>query len=472
MLILGNKYVVSFFCLCIPVLCFASSAFHVDPIAPIILGVSTVLFFAVLGRYLARQVNQPPVLGELLIGILVGNLFYYLGFQLISVLREGPAVLEILAHVLNGSSLEQSVFLTLGSGKNAALITKLLQGPDSLNLIRVAQVVDIFSRYGVIFLIFLVGLESSVEDMAMRGVESMRVAVIGVMAPMILGFIVAKLTMPGLSLQTDLFIAATLGATSVGITARVLSDLNKTKTREAKVILGAAMLDDILGLIILAIVSSIIITGNVDARAIMKIIALAILFLSSTLLMGPMIVSAVTQVLHKMDITEAKLFVSFLFVMLMAWLATVVDLATIVGAFAAGIILHDGYFMHMEKGRKSYTIRELVAPLQSILAPLFFILIGIQVKIESFFDIKVIILAMGLLIAAILGKIISGYGASKDCNRIAIGLGMLPRGEVGIIFASIGKNLGVLSDQLFSAIVLMVIVTTLIAPPMLKKKFK
>lgn len=158
--------------------------------------------------------------------------------------------------------------------------------------------------------------------------------------------------------------------------------------------------------------------------------------------------------------------------MTLAWLASFIQLAAIIGAFAAGIILHDGYFKSndsfQEEGR---SIHQLVSPLESILAPMFFIVIGIQVKLETFYNWNVIILASGLVVAAIIGKLVSGLGANRKDDRLLIGIGMLPRGEVGLIFASIGRTLGVISDDLFSAIVLMVIITTFIAPPLLKVRY-
>lgn len=440
-----------------------------DPIAPVILGVTGILFFAVLGRFTARKIGLPSVLGELLMGMLIGNIFYFLGAPFFIVLREGSQVFNVMGHMLAGSSLHEAVPLALGTGDSAKELLQVLKGPHGLDYLKVSHVVDIFSRYGVIFLLFLVGLEISVSDLKETGADSVRVAVIGVVAPMILGFFVVRLFFPELRLAADLFIAATLAATSISITARVLHEMNKTKSQESHVILGAAMLDDILGLIILALVTSMIVTGSIEIRNIVRILAMASLFLVSTLMLGPYILKLLVKLLRQMNVMEAKLFISFLFVMALAWLATIVDLATIVGAFAAGIILHDGYFHYWgDTSNHRYSIKDLVAPLESILAPIFFTLIGIQVKMEAFFDWRVVLLATALILAAMLGKLLCGVGASRGSDRLAIGIGMMPRGEVGLVFASIGKNLGVINDQLFASIILMVVVTTLIAPPLLK----
>ncbi len=453
-----------------PLLSFAATnVHHSDPVAPVIIGVTGILFFAILGRFLARKLNQPSVLGELLMGVLVGNLFYFLGFHLFTVLREGPIVFTIIGHTIRGMDLTEAVRQTVSNTHYANELIAVIRGYDSIEILQVAYVVDVFSRYGVIFLLFLVGLESSVEQLKSTGWDSFRVAMIGVLAPIGLGFIALEWLLPGLSLNTNLFIAATLGATSISISARVLSDLNQTRSREAQVILGAAMFDDILGLIILAIVTSIITTGSITAGGVSRIVLLAALFIMSALYIGPFFLRGLVHLLRRMDLNEAKLFISFLFVMVMAWFASIVELATIVGAFAAGLILHEGYFYHWGDSTKhQYTIKDLVSPLESILAPIFFVLIGIQVKLETFFDWHVLFSAIILLIAAILGKLLCGIGVKKGFNRLAIGLGMLPRGEVGLVFASIGKNLGVISDSMFAAVILMVIVTTLISPPLLK----
>jgi Kef-type K+ transport system membrane component KefB len=163
------------------------------------------------------------------------------------------------------------------------------------------------------------------------------------------------------------------------------------------------------------------------------------------------------------------MFISFLFVMVLAWMANLAGLATIVGAFTAGLIMQDAYFRHWGHERDhTICIRDLIMPLEVILVPIFFVLMGIQVKLETFFDTQVLVLSIGLLVSAIIGKLLAGFGASRTNNRWAIGIGMLPRGEVGLIFAAIGKSLNVIDDALFSAIVLMVIITTLLAPPLLK----
>jgi len=456
-----------------PVIAFANTAQpHLDPAASVILWVTLLFFGGVIGRYIALRFHQPGVLGELLMGVVVGNICYFFGIELAVILREGPAIFSIMRDLLAGDSLPNAINAVIHNATSVQQMFLALSGTQGPELIKVAYVVDAFSRYGVIFLLFMVGLESSVADLKTTGRESLQVAVIGVLAPILLGLLVSYVLLPNALFSTHLFVAATLSATSVGITARVLKEMKKLGTREARTVLGAAMIDDILGLVILAIVSSLVIRGVVNMAMIGQIILFATLFFAAVLWIGPWVLRQAVRFFAFLEPWEAKLTIAFLFVMSLSWFATIVHLATIIGAFAAGVIIHDGLFKVRDgEHQRAIGIKELMAPLEAILAPLFFMLIGIQVKMETFLNGHVLVMATGLILAAILGKLISGLGANRKDDRFLIGIGMLPRGEVGLVFASIGKTLGVISDELFSAIILMVIVTTFIAPIWLKARY-
>jgi len=442
---------------------------HGDPIAPVILGVTSILAFAVIGRVAARKLGQPTVLGELLMGILLGNVAWYLGFDLITVLREGSRVFDVVNLTLAGSPIGVVADSIFGPEK-APEIVRIITGPHGGQVMQVAQTVDVFSRYGVIFMLFMVGLQTNLAEMRGVGADSIRVAIIGVLAPVAIGFGVTLVLRPEMPANSDMFVAATLAATSVGITAQVLREMGRDQSREGHIIVGAAVFDDILGLVLLAVVSGIIVSGSVNVAEIASVVVISSLFLIAAASLGPVIVRFAASALGRLDIVEAKMFTSYLFVMLLAWMANLAGLATIIGAFAAGILLHDSYFTeHAGKnGDRIVTIRELIMPLEVILVPIFFILIGIQVKLETFFSWPVVTLAGGLLVAAIFGKLVSGLGAFGHSSRWMIGVGMVPRGEVGLVFAAIGRTLGVIDDSEFAAIALMVIVTTVVAPPWLK----
>ncbi|MBT8101512.1 MAG: cation:proton antiporter [Gammaproteobacteria bacterium] len=442
---------------------------HGDPIAPVILGVTTILAFAIIGRVAARKLKQPTVLGELLMGILLGNLAWYLKVDLFILLREGPRVFELVQHTLAGASID-TVAVTLFGQDTGPEIARIITGPHGGEVMQVAHAVDIFSRYGVIFMLFMVGLQTNLEQMRRVGADSARVALIGVALPLALGFAAVWMLRPALPFSSIIFVAATLGATSLGITARVLEELDYSTSREGRIILGAAVYDDILGLIILAVVSGIVLSGSVDVSEIVKVILISSLFLAAAIVFGPAIVRFSAYVMKRLDLVEAKMFTSYLFVMVLAWMANLAGLATIIGAFAAGVVLSDSFFEkrnHSDR-RRVVTIRELIMPLEVILVPIFFILIGMQVKVETFMSAPVATLAAGLLVAAVIGKLASGLGARRPVSKLIVGIGMTPRGEVGLVFAAIGRTLGVIDDSMFAALVLMIIVTTLGAPAWLK----
>ncbi len=446
----------------------APSVSHADPIAPVIFGVTVILSFALIGRFTARKLGQPTVLGELIMGLLLGNVLYYTGYDLILVLREGTTALDMARLALEGHGWDAAAEMVMGPVQGPAFL-EVLRGVHGGDYVQIAQAVDIFSRYGVIFLLFHVGLDTCVAELRQVGFDSLRVAVLGVLVPFALGFSVAWVIVPDASHAQHIFLGATLGATSIGITARVLQDLNRTHSHEARIILGAAVMDDVLGLIMLAIVSGIVVTGSVEFHEIARTVVLATLFIVSVLMVGPYVLDFIIRMLRHLTVAEAKLFISFIFVMVLAWTANLVGLATIVGAFAAGLLMLESQFRYWGPHHKhKYSIKELFAPLEAILVPIFFVLMGIQVKLEMFLDWQVVMMALGLLAAAILGKLLAGLGAFGRVKRLAVGIGMVPRGEVGLVFASIGKSLGVVDTAMFSAVVLMVIVTTLITPPWLK----
>ena len=446
---------------------------HSDPSSAIIFWGTILLSFGILGRYIAKSLGQPGVLGELLMGVVVGNVCYAYHVQLIVILRDSAAVFSVIQQMLQGMSLKHAVHQLIPDAAYAKQVLAAMSGQNGQQWIAVTFVVDALSRYGVIFLLFMVGLESSLHDLKKTGKESTLVAVIGVIAPIILGLLVTRWMLPDAPFSTALFVAATLSATSVGITARVLHDMKKLNTREAKTIMGAAMLDDVLGLVILAIVSSMVLVGSVNPVMITRIVFMALVFFPASLWLGPKLLHRMVAWISFVDPWEAKLLTSFIFIMGFSWLATLVNMSTIIGAFIAGIILHEGFFETREREVKNpLSIRNLLAPFEAVFAPLFFVLIGVQVRLETFLDKQVLLFSLCLLVAAIIGKLLSGLGGNRNDDRWLIGIGMIPRGEVGLVFASVGKSLHIIPDSLFSAMVVMVVVTTFITPVWMKMQYQ
>jgi Kef-type K+ transport system membrane component KefB len=420
---------------------FAEAAGHSDPIAPALLALFVVLLAAKLGDELFERLSLPAVLGELIAGIALGNLV-----------------------LLNPSWSFLEPLRVTPVRENWALI------------------IDSLARFGVIILLFEVGLESTVKGMMKVGKSALLVAVLGVIAPFLLGFAVSWIfvkelppalaaAVPGFSLNyVHLFMGAVLCATSVGITARVFKDLGKPQTKEAQIILGAAVIDDVLGLIILAVVSGIVSAAEMgralDIGSILRLIGVAVLFLVGSLTVGAFLVPRIMGQLAKLRTGGMMIVSALLFCFGMAYLANAVGLAPIVGAFEAGLLLEE---VHFRKFREDIQIEHLIKPISAFLVPVFFVLMGIQVRLETFAQLSVLGVATGLTIAAIVGKQVCGFGVlERGFDRLSVGIGMIPRGEVGLIFVGAGRLLKVIDNATFSAAVIMAIATTLITPPVLK----
>jgi Kef-type K+ transport system membrane component KefB len=336
----------------------------------------------------------------------------------------------------------------------------------------------VLAEIGVIFLLFEVGLESNLKDMMSVGVSSLLVATAGIIAPMLLGWGVGAIFLPHEDRLVHVFIGATLCATSVGITARVLRDLGKVSTKEARIVLGAAVIDDVMGLLVLAVVSGMIAAANqggagLSVLSIVWIVAKATLFLVGSLVIGLYASPRMFGLASKLRVHGMLLVTSISFCFLLAYLASVIGLAPIVGAFAAGLILDNVHYKDF-LDRGEHTIDELLRPITTFLVPIFFVLMGIRVDLATFGNLNILGFASVLTLAAIVGKQVCGLAVvERGLNRLAIGLGMIPRGEVGLIFAAIGMGLvlngeRVVSTSTFSAVVIMVMVTTLVTPPVLK----
>ena len=446
-----------------------TSTFESLTTVSLIFGIVMILSFALLGRIGARKLGFPTVFGELLAGILIGNLFYFWGYDLMVILREGTSCVDIARLALSGHSWDEAAQMVLGEESGGKVID-LLRGHNGGQYLQITQAADLFLHYGLIFVMFHIGLGTYViSQLRTLDANSLQVAVIGAFAPMMLGFMAILVLASDTSHTGHIFIAATLGTTGIAVTSNFLAHIGKDNSREARIILGAAVMDDVLGLVMLAIATGIAVTGSTELVDIGRTTVRACLFLACAFGLGPAFLRFLISILHRFDVMEAKLFVSFILVIFLSGLATIIQLSPIVGAFAAGLLMHESHFktwgdLHQDK----HTIRELFAPLEVIIVPAFFVLMGIQVKLEILLDWQVIYIFAGLLAAAVVGKWISGLGARGKVNRAAVGIGMMPRGEVGLAFAFIGKSLGVLDAAMFTVIVLMVVATTLMTPLMLR----
>jgi Kef-type K+ transport system membrane component KefB len=438
---------------------------HADPVVPILIASIFITLGAALGGMLMRWVKQPAVLGELLVGLLAGNLGYYFGNPTLTVLREGDNLSRIASLALtSANTIGDATLKLLPPGPHTDLLAQLLSGPQGQTYIYVYSFIDIISRLAILVLLFMVGLEISLVEMKRVGKYATYVAVLGIVLPMVMGMGVMKLLHPNNPLAVDLFVGGILTATSVGITARVLRDLGRETTEEARIILGAAVIDDVLCLIVLAVVSGLAVTGAISFGSIAVITGKAALFLVASLGIGIWLTPKLVRRLTSVGVSNLKLLFGVSFALLLAWLANVAQLATIVGAFAAGMVLNSFFDQEVEGA----SLHELLSPIESLVVPLFFVWMGIQVKLETMASKDVLIAGLGLTIVAIAGKVAAGWGCPPSLNRLAVGFGMMPRGEVGLIFAGIGRGIGVVDEGLFSAIVLLVMVTTVLAPILLR----
>jgi len=401
-----------------------------DATSSLLLALVVLLPSAKLAGMAAERLGQPAVLGELLAGMLLGNLG--------------------------------------------------LVGFYGLDYLKTDAAVEILASLGVILLLFEVGLDSSLADLMKVGLSSLLVAVVGVVLPFGLGWLVGALMLPEHTFYVHAFIGATLCATSVGITARVLKDIRKIGSPEAKIILGAAVIDDILGLVVLAIITGMIQGAGggleLSVGSVLWLVAKVVIFLAGSLLLGVLLLPRFFRQAAKAQ-TKGMLFsLSLAFCFLLSYLATLIDLASIVGAFAAGLILERVPFEdYLREGELSP--EAMLHPLSAFLVPLFFMQMGLKIDLSSLFSPEVLGLALALTVVAILGKQACGLGAvERGLNRVSIGIGMVPRGEVGLIFAGVGLTLSVggeriIHEAVFSAILTMVMVTTVITPPLLQWSF-
>ena len=400
---------------------------HQDPVAFVALAIAVLLIVAKLGGELAERMGQPAVLGELVAGVVLGNMSL-LGFH-------------------------------------------------GLERIEADATVNMLASLGVLILLFEVGLESSVGEMLKVGPSSLLVAVLGVAAPFVLGWGVGAWLLPQASPYLHAFMGATLCATSVGITARVFEDLGRSKSAEARVILGAAVIDDVLGLVILSAVTGVIVAADSgrspSAGTMLLPLGKAIGFLAVALTLGlwlsPKLFTAATWLKGR----GVLLALGLALCLILSWASGLIGLAPIVGAFAAGLILEPAHYKMLAE-RDGRSLADLIRPIGGFLIPIFFVLMGMHTDLKAFGQPGVIGVASALTVAAILGKQACSLGVLGGvADRWTVGIGMIPRGEVGLIFANIGLSLTVAGERIvdgaeFSAIVVMVIVTTLVTPPALK----
>jgi len=401
-----------------------------------------------IGGELSRMMDLPPVLGELVGGVVVG-----------------ASALHLVVFPDSGVAASDSIIMTI-----LQFINNLT--PDALTSIFQTQseVVSVLAELGVIILLFEIGLESDLKELQKVGYQATIVACVGVAVPFAAGTAGLVLLFHAPVIPA-IFAGAALTATSIGITSKVLSEIGQLKSREGQIIVGAAVIDDILGIIVLAVVASLAKTGEVDIFNVIYLIVSATVFLIGSILLGKYFNQTFVAIANKLQTRGNLIIPAFIFAFFMAFLGNAIHLEAILGAFAAGLVL--------DETDKRKELDEQVKPIADILVPVFFVTVGAKVDLGVLNPLvpgnrEGLIISTFLILVAIIGKVVTGWSifGQAGINRLAVGVGMIPRGEVGLVFAGIGAASGTLDKPLQAAIVIMVILTTFLAPPLLRLAFK
>mgnify|MGYP005845539843 CR=1 FL=1 len=416
-------------------------------LAGVLLSLVFVYIASKLGGELCARINLPPVLGELVGGVLIGV-----------------------------SALHLLVFPESGATASDSLLVKILEATAGLDpaaagaiFANQSEVISVLSEIGVIILLFEIGLESDLKELIRVGPQAAVVAVVGVVAPFTAGT-VGLIYLFGIPAVPAIFAGAALTATSIGITAKVLAELGRLSAKEGQIIIGAAVLDDVLGIIVLAVVASLVKTGEIEILNIVYLTVSAGVFLIGVILIGRFLQPLYLGLVNELKTRGQLLLVSLVFAFVLAYLATAIQLEAILGAFAAGLVLAET--------EKRHELEEQVLPVADLLVPVFFVGVGAKTDLSVLnpavpSNREGLIIAVFLIVVAIIGKLVTGFTVfgQPGLNKLAIGVGMIPRGEVGLVFAGVGSASGALSEATEAAIVMMVIFTTFIAPPFLRLAF-
>ncbi|EAW33517.1 cation:proton antiporter [Lyngbya sp. PCC 8106] len=399
-----------------------------------------------------------------------GEFFNWLGFP--------PVLGELVGGVVIGVSALHLVVFPENGDHTSSLIMSILQAttglePDAAQATYEAQseVLSVLAELGVIVLLFEIGLESNVRQLLEVGVQSLLVAVVGVTVPFVAGTAGLILIFHTPTVAA-IFAGAALTATSIGITSRVLAEIGQLSSTEGQIILGAAVMDDILGIIVLAVVASLAKTGEIDVLNTVYLIISASIFLVGAILLGRFFNNSFVAVAKQFKTRGRVVIPALTLALVLSYIAAAINLEAILGAFAAGLVLD-------ETDIEDQHLEDLIIPIADVIVPVFFVTVGTKTDLSVLNPAipenrEGLIIASFLIVVAMIGKVVSGWSVFgiPQVNRLAIGVGMIPRGEVGLVFAAVGSDSGALSPALDVAIILMVILTTFVAPPLLRVVMK
>ena len=365
--------------------------------------------------------------------------------------------------VLLAAKIGDEIFKRIGQPSIIGeILAGVLVGPSLLGLVEVSEVLEVFAEIGVIFLLFWVGLETRVSEMQAVGKRALSVGISGVVLPFGAGIGLGLAL--GESTATSVFLGAALAATSVGITSAALMQLDMIRTKAARTVLGAAVVDDILALILVAVATGIAAEGGLAVTEVLVVAGLAVAFVAFFALGGTRLIAQRPQILQEPRFSESPLLPAVILCLGVAALAAQIGLAAIIGAFLAGLMVAET--------KEQHPIEDEVAPLYAFFPPFFFAFIGIELDLGALLDPGAMALFAAVTAVAVASKWVGariGARGLEPREAQIVAVGMVPRGEVGIIVASIGAAAGVVGDELFAVIVAMSIATTLAVPPVLRR---
>lgn len=425
----------------------------------------------------AESENAPVILSGVLLTLIVIYIASKVGSEIAKRLDLPPVLGELVAGVIVGvSALRLVIFPEGGFVASDSLIMSGLQllnnlSPAAVNSIFAEQseVISVIAELGVIVLLFEIGLESDLQQLKAVGIQAFVVAFVGVTAPFAAGTL-GLMYFFHVAAIPAIFAGAALTATSIGITSKVLAEIGQLKSKEGQIIVGAAVIDDVLGIIVLAVVASLAKTGEVDITNVAILLVSAIAFLFGSILLGSFFNKTFVAIVNKLETRGNIIIPAFIFAYVMAFIGNAIHLEAILGAFAAGLVLDE------TDARKE--LDKLIKPVSDLLVPVFFVTVGARADLSVLNPMipenrSGLLIAVFMLAVAIAGKVITGWVVFgiPNINRLAIGVGMIPRGEVGLVFAGIGTASGAIDKPLEVAIIIMVIMTTFLSPPFLRIAF-
>ncbi|WP_013321210.1 cation:proton antiporter [Gloeothece verrucosa] len=417
-------------------------------IAAVLLSLVVIYFASKLGGEICVRINLPPVLGELVGGVIIG-----------------VSVLHLLVFPEGGASASDSMLIQF-----LLATSELTPEAASSVFATSSEVISVLSELGVVILLLEIGIESDLKELIRVGPQAAIVAVVGVVAPFATGT-AGLIYFFNVAAIPAIFAGAALTATSIGITAKVLAEIGRLSSKEGQIIIGAAVLDDILGIVVLAVVASLVKTGKIEIFNVVYLIISAGAFLIGAIVIGRFLSPYFVKLVNEMKTRGQLLLAGLIFAFILSYIAQVIQLEAILGSFTAGLVLAET--------EKRSELADQVIPVADIFVPIFFVCVGAKTDLSVLnpaipSNREGLIIAAFLIVVAIVGKVITGFTVfgQPDINRLAIGVGMIPRGEVGLVFAGVGSASGALSPSTDAAIIMMVILTTFLAPPLLRVVFK